>query len=274
MKKVAANIVKGFFGKLQSAKKPQKDFQLNWFHQKIIKHQDDEEVKQFTFKNGIIYYQRPYELLHTFDALFVKGMYHFHTTDPSPLIIDCGSNIGVSILYFKNLFPLSKIISFEPDENNFRLLSLNVEKNNLSNVEVNKEAVWIKKGAISFESNATEGSHITEENQGHTNKVTAIRLADLLQQHSKIHFLKIDIEGAEWAVVKDCAHDLHRVENLFLEYHGKANETFKLAEIIDIIKETGFSVYIKMAADNLKKPFLQKTTSELYDVQLNLFCYR
>ena len=48
--------------------------------------------------------------------------------------------------------------------------------------------------------------------------VTCVRLKDLLDDD--IDFLKIDIEGAEYAVLKDCSDDLTNVKNLFVEYHG------------------------------------------------------
>ena len=84
----------------------------------------------------------------------------------------------------------------------------------------------------------------------------------------------MDIEGAEYEVVKDCAPYLHKIENFFLEYHGKANETYKLNELLKIVEAAGFKVYIKMAADNLDQPFYQKDTGTIYDVQLNIFCYK
>jgi hypothetical protein len=61
---------------------------------------------------------------------------------------------------------------------------------------------------------------------------------------------------------------------MFIEYHGLASETYKLDTILRIVSEAGFKCYIKMAADNLDMPFYQKQTGTIYDVQLNIFCYR
>jgi asparagine synthase (glutamine-hydrolysing) len=65
-----------------------------------------------------------------------------------------------------------------------------------------------------------------------------------------------------------------KIENFFLEYHGKASDTHKLNELLKLVDNAGFKVYIKMAADNLKHPFAQKETGTIYDVQLNIFCYK
>jgi hypothetical protein len=59
---------------------------------------------------------------------------------------------------------------------------------------------------------------------------------------------------------------------MFVEYHGKASESEKLAELLGLLKQT-YQVYIKMAADNLRHPFVEKTTGTSFDVQLNIFCY-
>ena len=65
------------------------------------------------------------------------------------------------------------------------------------------------------------------------NNVRCVRLNDLLNE--EIDFLKIDIEGAELPVLKDCSDNLKNVKNLFVEYHGKYDEMFKLNEILEIL---------------------------------------
>src|SRR5882762_457790 len=45
-------------------------------------------------------YFEPKQLRHLFRELFEKGTYLFHTDSSQPLILDCGSNIGMSILFF------------------------------------------------------------------------------------------------------------------------------------------------------------------------------
>lgn len=274
MYKIAANIVKGMVGRLSNNPNVKNRGEIGWLQSKIIKHQEDKNVKSHQFKNFTIFYKRPYELLHTYEDLFVHEIYKFRSPVADPFIIDCGANIGMSVLYFKSLFPKAHISVFEPDEKNFALLSKNCKANNLQHVQLNKAAVWINNGKISFDARESEGSHITEEGVAGANEVTAVRLADELEKAATVHFLKIDIEGAEHTVLQDCAAMLHKVENMFLEYHGTAEETYKLTDIFSILQAAGFSVYIKVAADHLQHPFYQKKAASIYDVQLNLFCYR
>jgi FkbM family methyltransferase len=274
MNKVAANIVKGMVGRLRGRQRAGSGAQLGWLQEKILKHQDDQTVKSYTFKNFKVAYKRPYELLHTYREIFEKEIYRFSAPVNNPLIIDVGANIGMSMLYFKQLYPAAQLMVFEPDENNFQLLSQNCQQNGLQNVQLHKAAVWIHNGTISFEAKESEASHIEEVTEDGANQVACVRLADILQAQKKIHFLKMDIEGAEYKVVQDAAPQLHKVDNFFLEYHGKADETYKLADLFVILKAAGFAMYIKNAADNLEHPFVQKSTGTIYDVQLNIFCYR
>ncbi len=273
MKRIS-NIVKGIVGKLPLKNQKNLFERISWTNEKILKHQGGSLVKQITVSGLNISYRRPYELLHTYHELFVNQIYRFKAASDKPVIIDCGSNIGVSVLYFKTLYPGALITAFEPDKQNFSLLKLNVETNKLSGVTLCNSAVWIHNDVISFSSSGSEASHISDGADSSSTTIKATRLNDMLEEHETIDFLKIDIEGAEWEVLKDCAKNLQKVEHLFLEYHGKTGENEKLNNILSIINQVGFSVYFQNAADLLTQPFLHKTTGTLYDVQLNIFCFR
>lgn len=270
MIKTATNIVKGVF---RSRKRKKSEFRpISWVREKILKHQEDQTVKRLQAGKFTISFKRPYELLHSYTEIFANELYRFQSASAAPTIIDCGSNIGLSVLYFKAIYPSSKIIAFEPDANNFLLLEENVRQNHLQDVQLNKAAVWTRDGEISFESNESEASHISDN--ASSNRVASVSLRRILEQHQSIDFLKVDIEGAEWPVMNDIQDQLRRVDNLFLEYHGKARETQKFNDLISILSKAGFKVYVRNAADNLDHPFVEKETAAIYDVQLNLFCYR
>ncbi|RYZ27430.1 MAG: FkbM family methyltransferase [Chitinophagaceae bacterium] len=269
--KTATKIVKSIFRKRNGHKGNFK--KLPWIQEKILKHQEDQSIKKASFENFAVYYKRPYELLYTYKEIFEKEIYRFSPDTETPFIVDCGSNIGLSVLYYKQLSPGATIVAFEPDESNFQLLTKNVTENKLANITLRKEAVWKENGKISFSANETEASHILQGESG-DNLVQAIRLKEFLETCHEIDLLKIDIEGAEWEVINDCAKSLGKVKNLFLEYHGKASETQKLVDLLAVVKEAGFCVYLKMAADQMQHPFVEKTLDTPYDVQLNLFCYR
>ena len=212
-------------------------------------------------------------MLHTYKDIFENQIYKFSAASDRPLIIDCGSNIGLSVLYYKTLYPNAEVIAYEPDKRNFQLLSKNITDNKLQHVTLHEAAVWIENGVIGFASNAAEGSSISNEGNNIIS-VAAVRLADVLNKYEKIDFLKMDIEGAEDKVVSDCGSQLSKIENLFLEYHGTIHETEKLTMILKTLSASGFKVYLTNAAHHIQNPFYEKTSGARHDVQLNLFCYR
>src|SRR4051812_47861952 len=76
------------------------------------------------------------QMLELFEEIFIYEVYKFSCSNRLPFIIDCGSNIGMSILYFKLIFPSSKIIGFEPHAATFGLLQHNINANNVQDVSL------------------------------------------------------------------------------------------------------------------------------------------
>src|SRR5688572_20822569 len=53
--------------------------------------------------------------VHSYSEIFKREIYRFTTVNNAPKIIDCGANIGLSVIYFKRLYPAAKIVAFEAD---------------------------------------------------------------------------------------------------------------------------------------------------------------
>src|SRR5436309_4261583 len=51
----------------------------------------------------------------SFYEIFGRQLYRFSPRRERPTILDCGANIGVAILYWKQAFPEAEIVAFEPD---------------------------------------------------------------------------------------------------------------------------------------------------------------
>ena len=79
-----------------------------------------------------------------YDELFINQEYAFNCDNSAPFIIDCGCNIGMSILYFKNHFPNAEILGFEPDETAYACLRENIESNQLTNVTITQNMRSVK----------------------------------------------------------------------------------------------------------------------------------
>ncbi len=161
---------------------------------------------------------------------------------------------------------------FEPDIQNYTLLKKNISSHNLTGIDARQEAVWVENTTLNFIQEGNMGSKIGIDSPNSNSNVKAVRLKDFLTK--KIDFLKLDIEGAEYLVLKDIAENLHHVTNMFVEYHGSFSQNEELLEIFQIIVKSGFQFYIKEAAENYHQPFLPAIKKLDYDVQLNIFCFR
>jgi len=249
-------------------------FDINWLKEKRLKHSITSKVQSHLYRGKYrIFFKDPKSFLHTVDELFIDQIYKFRTNNPSPYIIDCGAYIGTSILYFKTNYPNSKILAFEPDKENFDLLNKNINNWKVEDVNIINKAIWINNEIISFEEKGEMSGKIQTSNQSSNFKqVKAQRLFDLLDK--KIDFLKIDIESAEYEVLKDSSSRLNNVQNLFIEYHGMYNEMYKLNDILKILESCNFYFYIKEAGETYKMPFWEESTIYDFDVQLNIFAFR
>ncbi|PUZ23909.1 methyltransferase, FkbM family [Chitinophaga costaii] len=241
----------------------------------ILKHQPAGQLRHIPIAGQQFWYRNPLELLHSQEEILADEIYKFNSNTDRPFIIDCGANMGMGVLYFKNSYPQAEVWAYEPDQTNFELLQKNVAT--FHDVTLHQQAIWTHNGFITFEASGTLSSKIVEGEEAATAssmvRIPCVRLADILAQRT-VQLLKIDIEGAEYAVLKDCAPFLHQVENMFLEYHGYVQHTSELEELLLLVRQKGFVYYIREAAACLPHPFTDKQRKGDYDVQLNIFCYR
>lgn len=211
----------------------------------------------------------PYWFLHDYRQIFVDEIYKFQAKRHPPLIVDCGANIGLSTIYFKHIFPDAHIVAYEPDPGIFGLLETNVMTFGLEDVELHEEAVWISQGEMAFYADGTVGGSLTSARSDcRLMHVQCTRLRDVLG--SRVDFLKLDIEGAELQVLKDCADVLTNVDHLFVEYHSKQAEPQGLHELLEVVKNAGLRYHIKEAYP-VPHPFLEEARGRYYDLQLNIF---
>jgi len=206
--------------------------------------------------------------------IFVNQHYQFRAATRQPLIIDCGANIGLSVIFFKKLFPESTVVAFEPDPELFGLLRKNVAQLQGGKVELHNKAIWKEDANLQFKREGGFSGRIPkfagDEKAGLVN-VEAVRLSTFLKQ--PVDFLKIDIEGAEGEVLKECAPHLHNVRNLFVEYHSHESEPQTLHEILSILRNAGFRYHLKEAY-TARAPFIERPPMVGMDLQLDIFAFR
>lgn len=212
--------------------------------------------------------------LSAYEQIFEKEIYDFNTSDKAPVIIDCGANIGLSILFWKRKYPNARITAFEPDPKVYKTLKSNIKQHGYTDTHLIPKGVWSTSGMLSFFQEGSDGGFITDEEPGTDKQIISIpvvRLKDYL--NSKIDMLKIDIEGAEVEVLNDCREALGTVENLFIEYHSYVNREQLLDELLNIIRTAGFRFHIQPELV-ASRPFVKRINENGMDHRVNIFAYR
>lgn len=134
-----------------------------------------------------------------FYQVFLAKSYDVSIEIEPKVIIDCGANIGLSTIYFKNRFPDAKIIAIEPEISNFELLKKNTEKYN--DIFCVNSGVWNKSTNLKIKegNNGNWGFVLEEVNYQNANTISAVSIYEIIQNYkiSQIDILKIDIEGSE-----------------------------------------------------------------------------
>lgn len=219
-----------------------------------------------------IYAPDSWSFLSSYKEIFVNEIYNFKTNKDSPFIIDIGANIGLSILFFKTIYPNSKILAFEADPYIFKFLQKNIYGNGFNDVKLINKAAWIKDTLLKFSSDKADGGKVSNKEANNLIEIEAIDISKFFNVQ-EIDFLKIDIEGAEEFVLPHCKQYLDKVQNLFVEYHSSINQKQFLAHIINILSDSGFRIHIQTIHSS-ESPFIHLDLNNEFDLQLNIFGIR
>lgn len=217
------------------------------------------ELGKFTIENEMVLFYNHLEAAQKiYQHIFFDKQYDYRTDKESPYIIDCGSNIGVSVLFFKSRYPSAKIMCFEPDLHVFSILNKNIEHNNLTDVTTINAAVTNSEGIIDFfgqlnlNSLDSRGNSIIKlwGSQRKTNgvsKVQAVKLSSYI--HSHVDLLKLNIEGSEQQVLEDLDESgkLSLINTVFLEVHDSDSirHINDVNKIKSILEKNNFSIDIQ-----------------------------
>ncbi len=222
---------------------------------------------------GVITYIDSLSTYHQYKTIMKGGIYDISTLTPEPrYIIDCGANIGVATLYFSNKYPQAKIVAFEPQAQAFSALKENLKGK--TNIQILQKAVWNKNGVIDFNSSPSDAGSLTvAPNKSEKVRVEATSLLPYL--NDPVDLLKIDIEGAEYDVLKDIEPKLTMIKNIFIEYHASSLNGKDLVDMLSILSRAGFSYYLSPESVP-GAPFknMHKRKSGNFYYQINIFASR
>jgi len=210
---------------------------------------DDSQVNQRIFGHQIrATTAKSYELL--FREMFIDLDYWIPDLGPAPVIVDCGCNIGMSILFFKSQHPDARVIAFEPNSTSFELLQDNTVGNGMTGVELHNCALGAENGEIEFfidpeNPMSLRASTVEARMPAGRTRVAQRRLSDFLD--GPVDLVKMDIEGAEAEVISELVESgaIDRIQRFILEYHHHIDPADdRLASFLELLEQAGFGYQV------------------------------
>jgi FkbM family methyltransferase len=168
----------------------------------------DVEIFNEIFRPGRESYEPPAEVAAALDSL-------------GPLRIgDLGANIGLFGVYALGCWPVAAMRSYEPDPANAVLLRATIAANDATaRWELAAVAVSNSDTTATFETGMLAESRLAGEGPAAADTIE-VPVVDLFTQ-PPVDLLKIDIEGAEWAILGDARLASHPARAIVLEWHRR-----------------------------------------------------
>jgi FkbM family methyltransferase len=196
----------------------------------------------------VIFFSSFPEFIQLFEEIFVHEVYRFESESDSPIIMDCGSNIGMSVLYFKTLYPKCRIIAFEPEPTNFSYLEKNIATNNLNDVQCYGVGLSTTPGKADLYRALPSPSlnwMLTKPEGAYEHQQI---LLDQLSRYVNdiVDLLKIDAEGAELSIIEDLLRTgkVNLVAALIIEHHPRLTGMTR-SQLVTQLTACGFHCRIK-----------------------------
>lgn len=204
--------------------------------------------------NKVFVRKRPSTDINVFRQVFIDEeyrnvcLYFINNKISCDFIIDAGGNAGYSLIYFKRHFPNVKVVTIEPDTNNFNILAKNIELNNWSQSALALNyALHTESGlSMTISDDFRGGGDWAKTTQFSDNetKLKSISINDVLEKYptSIIDLLKIDIEGAERFLFESklTSTFLSKTRVLAIEIHDEFNIREK---IYSLLSEYSFIIF-------------------------------
>lgn len=181
--------------------------------------------------------------------VWLRNIYNKYgiTVEKGDTVIDIGGHIGLFSVYAAEMSQTGKVYAFEPFKDNFKRLENHKLINKKDNLFVYNKGISDKEGIQTLylsPDNNTGGHSLHPENSENVNKVEieTIRLNDFCTKENidRIHFLKLDCEGAEYEILFSDETILQKVDKIIMECHPFQEKT--VDHMIELLERNNFTV--------------------------------
>jgi len=188
----------------------------------------------------------PYDFA-TFEEVLLREEYAVKLDFTPATIVDAGANIGLTSLFFTNRYPNAKIISLEPDTDNFNLLKTNTAS--YKNITPVKCGLWDRDVFLEIidEGNGNNAFTVKETGATTAGAIKAISIPAIMREQNwqRIDILKMDIEGSEKKVFEKGYEEwLPKIKVLIVELHDRMVQGSSSA-VFKAVNQYDFSMDIK-----------------------------
>jgi len=146
------------------------------------------------------------------------------------LFVDVGANLGRYAIMLSSNY--KKIIAIEPEPSNMNHLKRNLLQAGIDNVDLLQIAISDREGYVNLYLARHSGGHTIKKGYYSRHiKVKSSTLNSILKNDPHIDLIKVDVEGAEWQVLKGSEMIIHKIQSWMIEVHDPKDKN-KLAEYL------------------------------------------
>ena len=132
---------------------------------------------------------------------------------PDYVCIDVGANIGIKSLVLSRHCRDGRIIAIEPAPTVIRCLESNISANGAKNILVEQTVVGERQALVGFEEHSAWG-HLSEDGA----QMPMTTLEEIVSRHQlpRVDFIKLDVEGSEFSIMRSSLDLINRFDSLVL----------------------------------------------------------
>ena len=205
------------------------------------------------------------------------------------ITVDVGANIGLHTLNMARIVGnTGRVFAFEPDPSNFEILRKNVKINNYQNIILEQKACADKYGRTTLYQSDHPGMHRVFPQTKQAKGQVQVELTSLDKYFidsnlaDKINFIKIDVEGLEFSVLKGMKNILKNNKKIKILFENMQINTiqagFTPIKVLNYLTSYDFKLFC--LDDSTKKLLHVSNNEEILKlcvtpnnyISINLFC--